>query len=240
MSDILVNVENISKHFDKTIAVNEISLNIKAGEIVALIGPNGAGKSTTMRIITGFLQPDSGNVLIKNMNMLKNSYECKKNIGYLAEVSGIYQDLTTREYLEFIANAYNLSDIDSKIIEVSKLTRIGKSLDKTLENLSKGMKQRVFLAGSLIHNPDILVLDEPTEGLDPNQKQEMQTLLKKLAEDKKAILLSTHVLEEVSNICSRVIVISDGKILADETPKKKKKRAGDMNKSFAELTKETK
>jgi ABC-2 type transport system ATP-binding protein len=239
VSEILVKINKLTKSFGSEVAVNSINLQIKAGEVVALIGPNGAVKSTTMRMITGFLQPDKGEVFIQNNNMHKNPYECKKHIGYLAETSGSYPDLTVREYLSFISNAYDLTNVESKVKEVAKLTRIDSFMDKIIETLSKGMKQRVFLAASLIHNPDILILDEPTEGLDPNQKKEMHTLLTKLAKTK-AILLSTHVLEEVEQICSRVIVINKGEIIADETPKAFKKRGGDMQSSFSKLTKEGK
>lgn len=236
MSEILVEADKITKFFAGKVAVNKIDMQIKAGEVVALIGPNGAGKSTTMRMLTGFMQPDSGNVTVKKRSMTRNPNECKKHIGYLAEASGSYPDLTAMEYLTFIASSYNLSDIQQKIADVSKLTGIDSFMNKVIENLSKGMKQRVFLAATLIHNPNILILDEPTEGLDPNQKQEMYSLLAKIAKTK-AILLSTHSLEEVENICSRVIMIDEGEIIADETPKKFKKRAGDMQSSFSKLTK---
>lgn len=232
---MLVQAKNICKSFGSTVAVDGISLEADVGEIVGIVGPNGAGKSTTLRMLAGFVTPAEGEVKIKSYDLKKDEKQCKSHIGYLAEVSGVYPDLTVTEYLTFIGRAYNLDKLEDKIAEVAKVAGIDTFMHKPVEWLSKGMKQRVFLAGSLIHDPEVLIMDEPMEGLDPNQKLEMHALLKKLAK-KKAILLSSHVLEEVESICSRIVVIADGKIVADETPKAFKKREGDMNKSFSKLT----
>jgi ABC-2 type transport system ATP-binding protein len=235
VSKALIKIKNITKSFGTEIAVNKVNLQVEAGEVVALIGPNGAGKSTTMRIIAGFLKPESGEVRINNIPMDKDPCTCKRSIGYLAEESGNYPELTVLEYLHFIAESYDLDEAQSKMDSVAKLARIDSFLNKTIGKLSKGMKQRVFLAASLIHDPDILILDEPTEGLDPNQKEEMYTLLGKIAKTK-GVLLSTHVLDEIEKICSRVVVINKGKIVADETPKAFKKHGGTMQKSFKKMT----
>lgn len=235
----LISADNIHKKFGITKAVNDLSFHAHRGEIVGVMGPNGAGKSTTMRILAGFIKPDSGTVVIEDIDVVKRTRDAQRAIGYLPENGGIYEDLTVKEYLEFIARSYdigNKKDCLRAIDAIAVKTHCDTFLNRCMQALSKGMRQRVFLAGALIHNPTVLILDEPTDGLDPNQKHEMRELLLSLKSDK-TIILSTHILEEAEAICDRVVVVNKGSIIADETPKELAARtSGDIQKAFRQLT----
>ncbi len=210
-----ITIQHLSKTYGKKKALNKISLNIKKGEIVGLLGPNGAGKSTLMKIITCCLQADSGNVIINGKDISTESKSIKSNIGYLSENNPLYQYMYVKEYLKFIANMYKIPNIQKEILNVLQKTDIITEENKKIKTLSKGYKQRVGLAAALIHNPQILILDEPTTGLDPNQLVDIRTLIKKIGENK-TVLLSTHILNEVEKICDRVIIINAGKIIDDQ------------------------
>lgn len=214
-----IKIENLSKNFNGKSIVKDLSFTATAGQIVGFLGPNGAGKTTTMRMITGFLQPTSGKVLINGINITTNPVLAKKKLGYLPEGAPSYSDLKVYDFLKFIAQirGYSGNKLVNCLEQVIYKVNISEVLDQNIEQLSKGFKRRVGLAQAILHDPPILILDEPTDGLDPNQKHEVRELIKEMSKDK-VVILSTHILEEVEAICNRAIVISDGKIIADGIP----------------------
>jgi len=211
-----ISVHNLTKIYGTQKAVDAISFNIDKAEIVGFLGPNGAGKSTTMKIITGYLQADEGDVEVCGIKVGENSAATKMKIGYLPESNALYYDMYVREYLEFIANLYSITGAKEKIESAIAMTGLTPEANKKTGQLSKGYKQRVGLAAALIHDPEVLILDEPTSGLDPNQIVEIRELIKKLGQNK-TVLFSSHILQEVEAICDRVIIINKGKIVVDDT-----------------------
>ena len=195
--------------------VNNISFEINQGEIVGFLGPNGAGKSTTMKMITGFIEANDGNIKVCGIPVSENKLAIKKKIGYLPEANPLYFDLYIREYLTFIAGIHKIKNYKERIEEVIKLVGLTAEANKKIGQLSKGYKQRVGLAAALIHDPEVLILDEPTSGLDPNQIIEIRTVIQNLGK-KKTILFSSHIMQEVEAICKRVIIINKGNIVADD------------------------
>ena len=219
MPDKLINANNLKKSFDQFIAVDEINLHVDRGEVVGFLGPNGAGKSTTMKMLTGFLEPDDGEIFINGIDLKSNPLKAKEYIGYLPEGAPSYSDMIVSDFLSFIGKMRGLSDksLSNRLEEMADQINLKEMWDRPVETLSKGFKRRVGIAQALIHDPDILILDEPTDGLDPNQKHEMRNLIKKISKNK-AIVISTHILEEVEAVCSRAIIIANGKLLANDTP----------------------
>lgn len=211
-----ISVSGLTKLYGQQKAVNNISFDIPGSEIVGFLGPNGAGKSTTMKIITGYLAADAGNAFVNGINVSSDPLEAKKHVGYLPEGNPLYQDMYVREYLHFIAQTHQLTDEKKRIEEVISLTGLGIESNKKNGQLSKGYKQRVGLAAALIHDPEVLILDEPTTGLDPNQIVEIRQVIKDLGKNK-TVLFSSHILQEVESICDRIIIISKGNIVADDT-----------------------
>lgn len=207
-----IEVNSISKSYGEQKALNEISFKIEKGEIVGFLGPNGAGKSTLMKILTTYLLADSGSALVNSHDVMTNAKEVQRSIGYLPEHNPLYLDLYVREYLAFNADVYNVPK--SRIEEVIQLTGLTPESHKKISQLSKGYRQRVGLANALLHNPDVLILDEPTTGLDPNQLMEIRNVIKNVGKDK-TVFLSTHIMQEVEAICDRVIIIDKGQIVAD-------------------------
>ncbi len=217
-----VQVQHLTKIYGSQKAVNDLSFEVKPGEILGFLGPNGAGKSTTMKIITCFIPQSTGNVKICGFDTAENSMEVRKRIGYLPESNPLYFDLYVKEYLEFIARLHGLGSAGNKRIEeMIEKTGLTRERKKKIGQLSKGYKQRVGLAQALLHNPDVLILDEPTSGLDPNQLVEIRSLIKDLGKEK-TVIFSTHIMQEVQAICDRVVIISKGKKVADETVEKLK------------------
>jgi ABC-2 type transport system ATP-binding protein len=208
-----IQLTSISKIYGSQKAVNSISFEAKKGEIVGFLGPNGAGKSTTMKILTGFIQPNEGTVLVSGIDVIKNPIEAQKNIGYLPEHNPLYLDMYVREYLQFHASIYKVAK--TKVDEI--IAKIGLTIEahKKIEQLSKGYRQRVGLAAAILHDPEVLILDEPTTGLDPNQLVEIRELIKELGKDK-TVLLSTHIMQEVEAVCDRVIIINKGGLVIDK------------------------
>ena len=219
MPDKLINAKNLKKSFDQFIAVDKINLQVDRGEVVGFLGPNGAGKSTTMKMLTGFLEPDDGEIFINGIDLKSNPLKAKEYIGYLPEGAPSYSDMLVSDFLSFIGKMRGLSNkkLSSRLEEMADQINLKEMWDRPVETLSKGFKRRVGIAQALIHDPDILILDEPTDGLDPNQKHEMRNLIKKISKNK-AIVISTHILEEVEAVCSRAIIIANGKLLANDTP----------------------
>ena len=205
---------NITKLFGKQKALDDVSISVHTGELVGFLGPNGAGKSTLMKIINGFLPADSGKVFIDDQEITTKNIEARRNIGYLPENNPLYTDLYIQEFLEVTAGFYRLDNKKQRVKEMIELTGLGDEQHKKIRQLSKGYRQRVGLAQALIHNPAILVLDEPTTGLDPNQLEEIRELIRKISREK-TVILSSHIMQEVEAVCSRVIIINKGKIIAD-------------------------
>jgi len=209
-----IKVSQLTKIYGTQKAVNAVSFTVNKGEIVGFLGPNGAGKSTTMKIITGFLEPDEGSVAVCGISTHSNGVETRRKIGYLPESNPLYFDMYVREYLEFIAGVYGVKGIRSKVDEVVAVTGLIPEAGKKIGQLSKGYKQRAGLAAALIHDPEVLILDEPTSGLDPNQIVEIRELIRNLGKNK-TVLFSSHILSEVEAMCERVIIINKGNIVAD-------------------------
>ncbi|KQB38379.1 gliding motility-associated ABC transporter ATP-binding subunit GldA [Flavobacterium aquidurense] len=208
-----IEVNNISKSYGTQKALNSISFSIQKGEIVGFLGPNGAGKSTLMKILTTYLLADNGSALVNGHDVMTNAKAVQQSIGYLPEHNPLYLDLYVREYLAFNADVYKVAK--SRIEEVIQLTGLTPESHKKIGQLSKGYRQRVGLANALLHNPDVLILDEPTTGLDPNQLMEIRNVIKNVGKDK-TVFLSTHIMQEVEAICDRVIIIDKGQIVADK------------------------
>ncbi len=211
----MVEVKELTKFYGPTLAVDSISFTVESGEIVGFLGPNGAGKTTTLRIITGFLPPTAGKVEVMGIPILEDTEEPKKHIGYLPENNPLYSNLLVSEYLDFISDIREIREKKDRIDYVAQSCGIEDVLKKPIGELSKGYKQRVGLASAIIHSPEILILDEPTTGLDPNQVVEIRNLIKELGKEK-TVIISTHILQEVEATTNRVIIIHKGRIVADE------------------------
>src|SRR3978361_484679 len=211
-----VKVSGLTKIYGTQKAVNDISFEVNKGEVLGFLGPNGAGKSTTMKILTCFVPQTSGTATVCGFDTTSAPMEVTKKIGYLPESNPLYYDMYVREYLEFVANVYELKEIKSKTESIIETVGLTPEANKKVGQLSKGYKQRVGLAAALIHDPEVLILDEPTSGLDPNQIVEIREVIKRLGKDK-TVLFSSHILQEVQAICDRVIIINKGVIVADDT-----------------------
>lgn len=215
----MVEIKQLRKQFGSLIAVDDISFAVNQGEVLGFLGPNGAGKSTTMKMITGFLTPSAGTVTVQGYNIVKQPLEAKRRLGYLPEGAPAYPDMTPANFLNFIAEVrgFRGEEKHRRVADTIKQVNLENVLHQSIDTLSKGFKRRVGLAQAILHDPEVLILDEPTDGLDPNQKYEVRTLIKNMAKEK-VIILSTHILEEVHAVCTRAIIIANGKILADGTP----------------------
>lgn len=221
----LIEAEELSKSFGTLRAVDGISLTVPRGQVLGFLGPNGAGKSTTMRMITGFLEPDAGCVRIAGFDVEEQPKQAKRRLGYLPEGAPLYAEMTPRSLLRFIAEVRGFAGAEAtkRIDAAVEKTGLGSVLDQMIETLSKGYKRRVGLAQAILHDPEVLIMDEPTDGLDPNQKHQVRALIAEMSKDK-AIVVSTHILEEVEAVCSRAIVINKGRIVADGTAEELMKR----------------
>src|SRR4051794_2380961 len=222
----MIRVENLSKSFGPKLAVNKISFQVERGEVLGFLGPNGAGKSTTMRMITGFIPPSDGKVTVGGFDIVEKPIDAKRLIGYLPENAPSYADMTVSGFLHFTAEIRGLRGDAKKraVNRVVEMCFLENVLHQSVETLSKGYRHRTCFAQSIIHDPEVLILDEPTDGLDPNQKHEVRTLIRRMGE-KKAIIFSTHILEEVEAVCSRAIIIDRGQIVANGTPQELKQRS---------------
>jgi ABC-2 type transport system ATP-binding protein len=235
----VLKVDQLAKSFGQRHAVRGVSFGVAKGETVAFLGPNGAGKSTTLRMIAGFLEPDAGDAIINGASILSQRTRAQLSLGYLAEGAPLYLDLVVRDFLGFLARTHGLAksaarDAIARVAEDAAITEV---ISRRIETLSKGYSRRVALAGAIVHDPPVLILDEPTDGLDPNQKIAMRTLIARMSADK-AILISTHQLDEVEAMCSRAVLIDRGEVKADATPAELAKRApsGKLEDAFHMLT----
>lgn len=215
----LIQANALTKAFGDKTVVDHVDLEVTRGEVVGFLGPNGAGKSTTMKMIAGFLEPDEGSASICGYDVQSDPLDAKRHVGYLPEGAPAYSEMVVGDFLEFVAKLRQVpgNERNTRLAEMAERINLTEVWDQQIENLSKGYKRRVGIAQALIHDPDVLILDEPTDGLDPNQKHEMRSLIRSIAQDK-AIIVSTHILEEVEAVCSRAVIIAEGKILADEAP----------------------
>ena len=215
----MIRAESLSKHYGAIRAVDGISFTIEPGEIVGLLGPNGAGKTTTMRMCAGYLAPTSGSVKVHGFDLLTETIAARKTFGYLPEGAPLWGEMTPRAFLDFIADVRELEGERraQRTGEVTGLLQLESVLDQRIETLSKGFRRRVGLAQAILHDPPVLLLDEPTDGLDPNQKHEVRELIRGMSSDK-IVVISTHILEEVEAVCSRAIIIAAGRIVADDSP----------------------
>ena len=222
----MIETEHLTKRYGSLVAVDDLSFGVRPGEILGFLGPNGAGKSTTMRMIAGFIAPTSGRVRVCGHDLATDALAAKSVMGYLPEGAPSYGEMTVRRFLEFVADVRALAGERrrSQLAHVIERLHLGPVLEQTIETLSKGFRRRVGLAQAIVHDPQVLVLDEPTDGLDPNQKHEVRTLIGEMSADK-IIIISTHILEEVNAVCNRAIIIARGRILADDTPQKLEARS---------------
>jgi ABC-2 type transport system ATP-binding protein len=219
MAELMIQVENLTKDYGPTRAVDRVTFNVRKGEVLGFLGPNGAGKSTTMKILTCFLAPTGGTARVAGFDVFDQSLEVRKRIGYLPEDTPIYRDMTVLEYLHFAAEVRGMDHArrEIRIKEIGGRCGLAENAGKLVGELSKGFRQRLGLAQAMLHDPDILVLDEPTSGLDPNQIVEIRSLIKEVGQEK-TVILSTHILPEVQATCSRILIISNGRLVADGTP----------------------
>ena len=230
-----ITIEKVNKFYGKQQALADIPFSLKKGEIVGFLGPNGAGKSTLMKIITCYLQQDSGKVKVCDLDTQEKDILVKAKIGYLPEHNPLYTDMYIKEYLSFVGSIYKIDNLKNRMAEIIQQTGLTTEESKKIKELSKGFKQRVGLAAALIHNPEVLILDEPTTGLDPNQLVEIRNLIKEVGKDK-TVLLSTHIMQEVDKMCNRVIIINKGKIVEDQLISNLQKGNIDLEEHFRKLT----
>jgi ABC-2 type transport system ATP-binding protein len=225
MSDVMIEVEGLTKDYGATRAVDQVTFNVRKGEVLGFLGPNGAGKSTTMKMLTCYLAPTAGTARVAGHDVFADSLEVRRRIGYLPEDTPIYREMTVLEYLQFVADLRQMDPAKSpaRIREIGGRCGLGDVAGKLVGELSKGYRQRVGLAQAMLHDPDLLILDEPTSGLDPNQIVEIRSLIKEIGQEK-TVILSTHILPEVQATCSRIVIISGGKLVADGTPQDLRQR----------------
>lgn len=233
----MISVENLSKSYGQQQAVDQLSFNASPGKVVGFLGPNGAGKSTTMKMLTGFLLPDSGTASICGYDTVKQDMEAKRCLGYLPEHNPLYLDLYVKEALAFMADVYRIENKNSRIAQVIEQTGLGDEQHKRIGSLSKGYRQRLGLAQALIHDPQVLILDEPTSGLDPNQIIDIRHLIQELGKTK-TVLLSTHIMQEAEAICEQLVIISKGRLKANQSKAEllKSNQGKSLEQIFTQLT----
>lgn len=234
----MIEIEGLTKRYGRHKVVDKLSFRCAAGEVLGFLGPNGAGKSTTMKMVVGFVAPSAGTVSVCGHDIRTDTLAAQQRIGYLPEGAPLYAEMTPAQFLDFIANVRGLNGKrrQQRLAEVIRLLHLGPVLDQAIDTLSKGFKRRVGLAQAILHDPDVLILDEPTDGLDPNQKHEVRELIRSMSEEK-LIVISTHILEEVEAVCTRAIIISDGRLLVDDTPEALTAQGdGDLDTVFRRIT----
>ncbi len=240
VSDVLVRVRDLRKSYGSIRALDGISFEVARGDILGFLGPNGAGKTTAMKLITGFLEPAVGAVVVAGHDVGRDPLAAQRRIGYLPENAPAYGEMTVDGFLRFIADERDIVDAESAIVRVVDMTGLRRVRHQTIETLSKGFKRRVGLAQAMIHNPEVLILDEPTDGLDPNQRALVQDLLANISQER-CVILSTHILDEAEQVCNRAVIISDGRILVDSTPGElvEQSSSGRLDEVFRTITRGT-
>ena len=240
VSDVLVRVRDLRKYYGSICALDGISFEVSRGDILGFLGPNGAGKTTAMKLITGFLEPAVGAVVVAGHDVGRDPLAAQRRLGYLPENAPAYGEMTVDGFLRFIADARDIVDAESAIDRVVDMTGLRRVRHQTIETLSKGFKRRVGLAQAMIHNPEVLILDEPTDGLDPNQRALVQDLLANISQER-CVILSTHILDEAEQVCNRAVIISDGRILVDSTPGElvEQSSSGRLDEVFRTITRGT-
>ena len=240
VTDVLVRVRDLRKSYGLIRAVDGISFEVSRGDILGFLGPNGAGKTTAMKLITGFLEPESGTVVVAGHDVGRNPLAAQRRIGYLQENAPAYSEMTVDGFLRFVADARDVVDTERAIDRVVDVTALSRVRHQTIETLSKGFKRRVGLAQAMIHDPEVLILDEPTDGLDPNQRVLVQDLLANVSQER-CVILSTHILDEAEQVCNRAVIISDGRILVDSTPRAlvEQSTSGRLDEVFRTMTRGT-
>ena len=235
--DVLVRVRNLRKDYGSIRALDGISFDVSRGDILGFLGPNGAGKTTAMKLITGFIDPDGGSVVVAGHDVASDPLAAQRRMGYLPENAPAYGEMTVDGFLRFVADARTLTDARGAIDRVVDMAAVGTVRHQTIETLSKGFKRRVGLAQAMIHDPEVLILDEPTDGLDPNQKVLVQDLLANLSQER-CVILSTHLLDEAEKVCNRAVIINEGRILVDSTPHDlvKQSSSGRLDEVFRRIT----
>ena len=228
-------VDHVTKIFSGQAALNDVSLSVKSGQVLGLLGPNGAGKSTLMRLICGYLPPNSGSLEVCGFNVDEEPLETKSRIGYLPESNPLPEEMYIREYLKFVGGVYKLKSLEKSVEVVIDKVGLGPEVHKKIGELSKGYRQRVGLAAAIIHEPEVLILDEPTSGLDPNQLVEIRSLIRSIGEER-TVMLSTHIMQEVEAMCDRVVMIKQGQIVANENIEKFVNDNGSLEEAFKQLT----
>ena len=234
----MLETKGLTKYYGRHRVVDDLSFRCEPGEVLGFLGPNGAGKSTTMKMVTGFVAPSAGSATICGHDIETDTLAAQRRIGYLPEGAPLYAEMTPRQFLAFAADVRELSGSNrrSRLDEVIELLHLGPVLGQSIDTLSKGFKRRVGLAQAILHDPDVLILDEPTDGLDPNQKYEVRQLIRSMSKEK-LIVISTHILEEVDAVCTRAIIIADGRILVDDTPENLAAQGdGDLDAVFRRVT----
>ena len=234
----MIEIEGLTKRYGRHKVVDKLSFRCAAGEVLGFLGPNGAGKSTTMKMVAGFVAPSAGTASVCGHDIRSDTLAAQQRIGYLPEGAPLYAEMTPAQFLDFIASVRGLDgkQRQERLAEVIRLLHLGPVLDQAIDTLSKGFKRRVGLAQAILHDPDVLILDEPTDGLDPNQKYEVRELIRSMSEEK-LIVISTHILEEVEAVCTRAIIISDGHLLVDDTPEALTAQGdGDLDTVFRRIT----
>ena len=234
----MLETSGLTKLYGRHTVVDDLSFHCEAGEVLGFLGPNGAGKSTTMKMIAGFVAPSAGSASICGHDVQTDTLAAQRRLGYLPEGAPSYAEMTPGQFLEFIADVRGLTGTDrrARLDEVIERLHLGPVLGQSIETLSKGFKRRVGLAQAILHDPDVLILDEPTDGLDPNQKHEVRELIRSMSKEK-LIVISTHILEEVDAVCTRAIIIADGRLLVDDTPEQLTERGGgSLDRVFREIT----
>ncbi|MGR3811121.1 ATP-binding cassette domain-containing protein [Jiulongibacter sp. NS-SX5] len=232
-----ISIQNLTKEYGSQKAIDSISFDLSPGEIVGFLGPNGAGKSTTMKILTGYIKATSGEATVNGFNVNSETIEAKRSIGYLPEHNPLYLEMYIKEFLEYAGSLYGLKGkaLKNRVAELIELVGLQREQHKKIDQLSKGYRQRVGLAQAMIHDPEVLILDEPTTGLDPNQLVEIRQLIKEVGKNK-TVILSTHIMQEVESICERAIIINLGKIVADKSLHELKESGQSMEEVFRNLT----
>jgi len=234
----MLKIEGLTKRYGRHTVVDNLTFRCAPGEVLGFLGPNGAGKSTTMKMVTGFVAPSAGSASVCGHNIQTDTLAAQRCVGYLPEGAPLYAEMTPRQFLNFIADIREIpaAQRQARLGEVTRLLHLEPVLDQTIDTLSKGFKRRVGLAQAILHDPDVLILDEPTDGLDPNQKHEVRELIRSMSAEK-LIVISTHILEEVEAVCTRAIIVADGRLLVDDTPKALAAQGdGDLDEVFRRIT----